>query len=155
MNKNEWMSKIRVSKEFHFDMAHALWNYDGLCRHIHGHSYKLQITIIGTPIAEPSNKKLGMVLDFADLKRVVKGPVVEYLDHSLVLYKEAADFIPKIPNEMYEKVHIFDFQPTCENLVLYIAEKVKSNLPEAIDLYSVRLYETATSFADWFASDNQ
>jgi len=149
------MSKIRVSKEFHFEMAHALWKYDGLCRHIHGHAYKLQITIIGEPIEDPNDKKLGMVLDFTDLKRVVKGTIVDYFDHSLVLYKKAEDYIPREPNEMYEKVHLFDFQPTCENLVLYIAENVKTHLSAGIDLYSVRLYETATSFAEWYASDNQ
>ena len=149
------MDKIRVSKEFHFEMAHALWNYDGLCRHIHGHSYKLQITIIGKPIEEVNNKKLGMVLDFTDLKAMVKGPVVEYLDHSLVIYRKAAEYIPGASNEMYEKVHVLDFQPTCENLVLFIAEKVKSQLSAGIELYSVRLYETPTSFAEWYASDNQ
>ena len=66
------MKKVRVSKEFHFEMAHALWNYDGLCRHIHGHSYKLFITIIGEPIEDSHDTKLGIVLDFADLKAVVK-----------------------------------------------------------------------------------
>lgn len=149
------MNKIRVSKEFHFEMAHALWNYDGLCRHIHGHSYKLQITIVGEPILDTNDKKLGMVLDFADLKMVAKGPVVDFLDHSLVIYKEARDYIPRIPNEMYEKVHVVDFQPTCENLVLYIAGIIKSRLSRGVDLYSVRLYETPTSFAEWLASDNQ
>jgi 6-pyruvoyltetrahydropterin/6-carboxytetrahydropterin synthase len=149
------MNKIRVSKEFHFDMAHALWNYDGLCRHIHGHSYKLQITIMGEPIVDTKDNKWGMVMDFADLKAVVKGPIVDYFDHSLVIYREAGKHIPREPNEMYEKVHVLDFQPTCENLVQHIAEIVKSHLAAGIDLFSVRLYETATSFAEWYASDNQ
>jgi 6-pyruvoyltetrahydropterin/6-carboxytetrahydropterin synthase len=149
------MKKIRVSKEFHFEMAHALWKYDGLCRHIHGHSYKLLITIIGEPIEDTNNQKLGMVLDFSDLKAAVKGPVVDFFDHSLVINKGAEDYLPEEPNEMYEKVHLFDFQPTAENLVLYIVEKVKRRLPQGVDLYSVRLYETATSFAEWHASDNQ
>jgi len=149
------MKNVRVSKEFHFEMAHALWNYDGLCRHIHGHSYKLFISIIGKPITETKDPKLGMVLDFGDLKALVKGPVVDYFDHSLVINKEAENHRPKEPNEMYDKVHLVDFQPTCENLVIYIAEKIQALLPPGIGLFSIKLYETATSYAEWYASDNQ
>ena len=136
-------------------MAHALWNYDGLCRHIHGHSYKLIITIIGEPIEDSNDQKLGMVLDFADLKVVVKEPVVDYFDHSLVINRGAENYLPDEPNEMYDKVHLMDFQPTCENLVLYIAEKVQARLSPGIGLYSVKLYETATSYAEWYAADNK
>ncbi len=136
-------------------MAHALWNYDGLCRHIHGHSYKLIITIIGEPIEDSNDQKLGMVLDFGDLKVVVKEPVVDYFDHSLVINRGAENYLPNEPNEMYDKVHLMDFQPTCENLVLYIAEKVQARLSPGIGLYSVKLYETATSYAEWYAADNK
>jgi len=136
-------------------MAHALLNYDGLCRHIHGHSYKLIITIIGEPIEDSNDQKLGMVLDFGDLKVVVKEPVVDYFDHSLVINKGAENYLPNEPNEMYDKVHLMDFQPTCENLVLYIAEKVQARLSPGIGLYSVKLYETATSYAEWYAADNK
>ena len=149
------MKKVRLTKEFHFEMAHALLNYDGVCRHIHGHSYKLFITVIGEPIAKTDDHKLGMVLDFADLKAVVKGPVVDYFDHSLVINKGAESALPAEPNEMYEKVHLVDFQPTCENFVIHIAETVSPRLPSGVDLFSVRLYETATSFAEWYATDNQ
>ena len=149
------MKRIRVTKEFHFEMAHALWNYDGVCKHIHGHSYKLFITIRGEPINDPGDPKLGMVLDFGDLKRIVKEPVVDFLDHSLVLNRAAGDVIPDDSNQMYKKVNLFDFQPTCENLVLYIADTILPLLSPGIDLYSVRLYETASSFAEWYISDNQ
>jgi len=148
------MKKVRVSKEFNFEMAHALLNYDGLCRHIHGHSYKLLISIIGEPISESSSQKLGMVMDFGDLKTLVKGPIVDFFDHALVINSEAKQYLPEEPNEMYDKVHLVDFQPTCENLVIYIAEKVQALLPSGIGLFSVKLYETATSYAEWYASDN-
>jgi len=136
-------------------MAHALWQYDGLCKHIHGHSYKLFVTIIGEANQNVEDPKLGMVLDFSDLKSIVKEPIVDYFDHSLVVYEAAAGHIPEEKNEMYEKMHIMDFQPTCENLVLYIAKKVGARLPSNIRLFSVKLYETATSFAEWYATDNQ
>jgi len=149
------MKRIRVTKEFHFEMAHALWNYDGVCKHIHGHSYKLFVTIAGEPINDASDPKLGMVLDFTDLKKVVKEPIVDKLDHSLVLNSAAGGKIPDDSNQMYKKVHLFDFQPTCENLVLYIVDIVLPLLAPGVDLYSVRLYETASSFAEWYMVDNQ
>jgi 6-pyruvoyltetrahydropterin/6-carboxytetrahydropterin synthase len=149
------MKKVRVSKEFRFEMAHALWKYDGICKHIHGHSYILHVTISGEPIEDVSDPKRGMVLDFADLKSIVKGPVVDFLDHSLVLHRDAKIHLPKTSSPMYDKVHLMDFQPTCENLVIYIAEKVRKRLPPGIELFSVKLYETATSYAEWFVSDNQ
>jgi len=135
-------------------MAHALWNYDGACRNIHGHSYKLFVTLVGEPISDSNNPKFGMVLDFKDLKHLIKGPVVEFLDHSLVVYRAADGETLTSVREMYEKVHVFDFQPTCENLVLYIVEKIQSLLSPEIELHAVKMYETATSFAEWFADDN-
>jgi 6-pyruvoyltetrahydropterin/6-carboxytetrahydropterin synthase len=153
--KDADMRKIRLTKEFHFEMAHALWNYDGVCKHIHGHSYKLFVTIAGEPINDPGDPKLGMVLDFGDLKKIVKEPVVDMLDHSLVLNRTAGETIPSDSNQMYNKVHLFDFQPTCENLVLYIVDKILPLLTPGLELYSVRLYETASSFAEWYVVDNQ
>ena len=66
------MARIRITKEFKFETAHALMGYDGLCKHIHGHSYELLVTVIGHPIEDESNPKLGMVMDFGDLKKIVK-----------------------------------------------------------------------------------
>lgn len=146
--------KIRVTKEFDFEMAHALWNYDGACKNIHGHSYRLFVTLAGTPIADSRNPKFGMVLDFKDLKEMVRGPVVDFLDHSLVVYREADGEVLSTVRTMYEKVHVFDFQPTCENLVLFIVETIEKMLPPGLDLHAVKLYETATSFAEWYAEDN-
>jgi len=149
------MGRIRLTKEFDFEMAHALWNYDGACRNIHGHSYRLFVTLIGIPVADSKDPKFGMVLDFKDLKALVKGPVVDFLDHSLVLYKEAGGEVLSHIKSMYKKVHLFDFQPTVENLVLFIVDTIRGKLPPYLDLHSVKLYETATSYGEWFAEDNQ
>jgi len=149
------MERIRVTKEFDFEMAHALWNYDGACKNIHGHSYKLFVTLIGEPNTDIHDPKLGMVIDFKDLKFMIKGPVVDFFDHSLVIYKEAEGESLSAVREMYEKVHIFDFQPTCENLVLYIVKKIQSLLSPGLELHTVKLYETATSFGEWYAADNR
>ena len=68
------MSRIRVTKEFSFEMAHMLEGYDGPCSEIHGHSYRLFVTVAGTPCSDPQNPKYGMVIDFGVLKRIVGGP---------------------------------------------------------------------------------
>jgi len=147
------MKKIRVTKEFTFEMAHALWNYDGPCKNIHGHSYRLFVTIIGTPIKDKDNPKFGMVMDFKDLKTTVKSSVVDPLDHALVVFKDAEGDSLNSVRQMYSKVHVFDFQPTCENLVQYIADELLEKIPENTELFSLKLYETATSYAEWYAAD--
>lgn len=148
------MPKIRVTKEFHFEMAHALWEYDGLCKNIHGHSYKLYVTIIGEPINDKKNPKNGMVLDFGDLKSIVNSKIVDIFDHAIVFSSLAPtkDFLNV--KQMFERIEIMDFQPTCELLVADFAERIKPELPTGITLFSLKLYETGTAYAEWFASDN-
>lgn len=148
------MAKIRVTKFYDFEMAHALWNYDGLCKNIHGHTYKLYITVIGEPIANPSDQKNGMVIDFGNLKRIIKGEIVDKLDHSLVLNSQSPHEKLLQLNEMYERHFVFDFQPTCENLVIWMVHKIKPLLPQGVELKKVKLYETASSSAEWDAADN-
>lgn len=148
------MAKIRVTKQFGFEMSHALLNYDGLCRSIHGHSYKLQITVTGEPMQEPGHSKDGMVIDFSILKKLLHENIVSPLDHSLMINQEAPVDKLNALGQMYERHHVVPFQPTTENLVVYIAEKVQPLLPEHIQLFSVRLFETSSSFAEWYAADN-
>ena len=149
------MRNVRVTKEFTFEMAHALWNYDGACKNIHGHSYRLFVSIIGEPLQDEDNPKFGMVIDFKDLKEITKTNIVDVLDHSLVVYKKAEGESLDAVKSMYQKVYSFDFQPTCENLVIYIAKILKKKLPPNLSLHKIKLYETATSFAEWVAADNQ
>jgi len=148
------MTKIRVTKFYDFEMAHALWNYDGLCKNIHGHSYKLYVTVIGEPIDDENNLKNGMVIDFSDLKSIVKDQIVDKFDHSFVVYKNAPHKKLLELNEMYARHHVVDFQPTCENLVVHFVNIIRSLLPEGVKLKNVKLYETASSSAEWDADDN-
>jgi len=148
-------SVIRVTKEFKFEMAHALWNYDGPCRNVHGHSYRLFVTLSGVPVSEPANPKNGMVIDFTDLKSIVRKHIVNVFDHSVVVSrqfdKEKTDMFAK----MFGNTVLVDYQPTCENLVSDFADRLSGNLPSGVTLYSLKLYETATSYAEWVASDNK
>ncbi len=149
------MAKIRLTKEFRFEMAHALWDYDGLCKNIHGHSYILAVTVIGEPGTNPDSPKLGMVMDFGELKRIVKEEIVDRLDHTFVLSSRSPhEKFRGIP-QMLDRFEVVDYQPTCENFLIDFAERIKNRLPENVKLYSLKLNETANSFAEWFAEDNE
>ena len=143
---------VRITKEFKFEMAHALHGYDGLCKNIHGHSYKLFVTVKGEIKNDKGNPKDGMVLDFDILKSIVKPDIINKYDHSLVLNANSPH--SEIDLSAFEKVFFLPFQPTSENLVTDFALKIKSKLPQEIELYKVVLSETATSFAEWNSQDN-
>jgi 6-pyruvoyltetrahydropterin/6-carboxytetrahydropterin synthase len=148
------MANIRVTKEFNFEIAHALWNYDGPCANIHGHSYRMFVTVIGEPIDDENNPKNGMVIDFGDLKKIVNQEIIIPLDHSITLHDKAFESFKDIPNAMFNKKYIVNYQPTCENMVIDFVSKIKKRLPANLKLHSLKLHETATSFAEWFADDN-
>lgn len=145
---------IRVTKEFPFEMSHVLWNYDGPCKNVHGHSYRLFVTISGHPYENSENPKNGMVMDFSDLKQIVRREIVDLFDHSVVLSnnidRERAESFKK----MFGNTVLVNYQPTCENLVADFALRIAPHLPEGVKLYSLKLHETATSFAEWYASEN-
>jgi len=148
-------SMIRVTKEFGFEMAHVLCNYDGPCRNVHGHSYKLFVTIAGNPVDDPDNPKNGMVMDFTDMKRIIKNEIINVFDHSLVISTRFDREKLDIFSSMFGNVVVVEYQPTCENLVSDFANRLGRKLPESIVLHSIKLYETATSFAEWYSADNQ
>ena len=148
------MTKIRLTKEFRFEAAHALLKYDGLCKNIHGHSYILRITIKGSPIEDVNSPKLGMVMDFSELKKMVKNEIVDRFDHSVILNKKAAHQSFETIEDMFDRIHLFDYQPTCENMLVDFVDRIKAKIPNNVELVSVQLYETATSFAEWLAEDN-
>jgi len=143
---------IRITKEFKFEMAHALHGYDGLCKNIHGHSYRLWVTISGKVLKLNGDKKDGMVMDFDILKSIVKPEIIEKYDHSLVLNANSSH--AEIDLSAFEKVFLLPYQPTSENLVADFALKIKNRLPDHIELYKVVLSETATSFAEWHSKDH-
>ena len=144
---------IRITKEFKFEMAHALHAYDGLCKNIHGHSYKLRVTVKGKVRNENGHVKDGMVIDFAELKEIVKPEIIDKYDHSLVLNANSPH--ASIDLSVFEKVFYLPYQPTSENLVMDFATLIQSKIPKRITLCKVILSETATSFAEWNLEDNQ
>lgn len=149
------MQFIRITKEFKFEMAHALSGHDGPCRHIHGHSYELFVTIKGQPLNNPSSPKNGMVMDFGDLKKTVKIAIIDRFDHALVLNSRFKSEFCETDNDLFAKVIWVDFQPSSENLLIYFAETLKPLLPATVQLHSLKLRETVTSYAEWYSEDNE
>lgn len=150
------MDKIRITKQFHFETGHALYGYDGKCKNVHGHSYSLFVTVIGTPITNTSNVKYGMVIDFGDLKKIVNKNIVDKFDHATVFNKHTPHI--ELAKELEKRGHsiiLVDYQPTSEMMLVDFAKIIKKELPQNIKLHSLKLQETATSYAQWFAKDQE
>ena len=139
---------LRLTKQFSFEMAHALPAYEGKCRNIHGHSYKFFVTVEGTPLSQDGAPTDGMVLDFHSLKECVEKHIIEAFDHALVL--------PRLKNASPDtglggygaKLILVDFQPTTENLLIHFARLLDGQFPPGVRLHSLKLYETETSCAE-------
>ena len=147
------MAIVRLTKTFTFEMAHALFNYDGKCKNIHGHSYKLEVTVKGKPADKSADPKDGLLIDFGDLKKIVNANVVDIFDHALVMKKDYSDELLHSLSANFELIRYVGYQPTCENLISDFADKITSSLPEGVDLHHLVLHETATAFCEWFAED--
>ena len=149
------MSTIRITKQFNFETGHALYGYDGKCKNLHGHSYKLSVTVIGTPIKDATNVKYGMVIDFGDLKKIVKEEIVDIFDHATVFNKNTPHL--ELGEELQKRGHnviLTNYQPTSENMVIDFAKRIEARLPKTIQLFSLKLQETETAYAEWYATDN-
>jgi 6-pyruvoyltetrahydropterin/6-carboxytetrahydropterin synthase len=146
------MAVLRITKEFRFEGAHALPGYDGKCRNIHGHSYLMYVTVKGENLNGTNSPKEGMVVDFKQLKAIVNENIVDVLDHALIMH--AASPLSQELAQAYPNVIMVDFQPSTENLICWFAQVLSGKLPQGIELFSIKLYETAGSFAEWYASDN-
>ena len=124
-------------------MAHALKDYDGKCSNIHGHNFKLMVTVQGVPINDPRSAKNGMVIDYVDLKQIVNERIIKQYDHALVV----PDGSPFASIEG-TRIIVVPFQPTSENLLVHFASLLEGGLPKGVSLQSLRIYETDTSYAE-------
>lgn len=144
------MEKLRITKIFSFEMAHALKDYEGLCRNVHGHSYRLWVTVIG----EPESNGSGMLMDFSLLKKCVKENIVDKFDHALAISKgEDMEFVSQMKKRC-DKLLIMPTLPTSEMLICRFVDLLNGKLPENVRLYSMKLAETDTSYVEWYAEDN-
>jgi 6-pyruvoyltetrahydropterin/6-carboxytetrahydropterin synthase len=128
---------FEVAKEIHFCYGHRLLNYDGKCRHLHGHNGRAVITL-----AAPGLDDLGMVMDFTRIKRVVGGWIDEELDHRMLLHRDD----PALPflKDQGEPVVVLDVNPTAENIARLIHDFARE---QGFPVTQVQLWETENSYA--------
>jgi len=137
---------ITVTRKVEFEAAHMLYKYDGACRNLHGHSYKLEVTIEGVP-----DEQYGFVMDFKELNQILKEVVP---DHMFISNKTLPDNsterqIVKILREANMAIREYDFVPSAENMVANFAKEVQEKLPEGLTVIKACLWETTNSFATW------
>ena len=143
---------ISITRRLEFDAGHRIPNHDGQCKHLHGHRYAIELTLSGEIANHPGQADDGMVLDFADIKRLSNQYVVEPWDHAFLVAKEdqgLVDFLNSLPNH---KTVVMEHVPTVENL----AQAAFNNLSPLFDkafagrlqLTAIRLYETPNCWAD-------
>jgi 6-pyruvoyltetrahydropterin/6-carboxytetrahydropterin synthase len=130
---------FRVTKEIHFCYGHRLLNYEGKCRHLHGHNGKAVITL-----ETPGLDALGMVVDFTEIKRLVGRWIDETLDHKMLLHRDD----PVIPElrRLGEPVVVLEVNPTAENIAKLIFERAAAH---GLPVTEVTLWETENSFATY------
>ena len=149
---------LTATKEFTFDCAHRLMGHNGLCRNVHGHTYRLQVTI--RYLNEKEDQTLrggssdGMVMDFKFLKGIVTQHIISEYDHAYVCETVEEDVVAALLNEMRMRVVEMGRRPTAENMALHFAEILRGELPLFTHLVSVRVWETPTSFAEVVVDEN-
>lgn len=129
----------RVTRELHFCYGHRLLNYDGKCRHLHGHNGRAVITLEAARL-DP----LGMVMDFSRIKRVVHAWIDETLDHKMILHRD--DPILPLLRQQGEPVYELDVNPTAENIAKLIYDFAAA---QGFPVVEVRLWETESCFATY------
>jgi 6-pyruvoyltetrahydropterin/6-carboxytetrahydropterin synthase len=138
---------LKLTKIFHFETAHAIHGYEGACKNIHGHSYELHVTVTADTFSDDFIQAPGFVIDFKEIKKVVKEQVIVNLDHKLLLSKQ---FITENKyTSQQENIMVWEIEPTAENLLLYIKKILTSSLPAFVQLSYLKLYETKDSYAEW------
>lgn len=132
---------MKIAKEFRWEMGHRLPDHFGLCKNIHGHSYKMIVEFEG----ELNNDQ--MVIDYYDVERIIN-PIIEKLDHAFMVNKQdemVIDFLEKIKS----KKVVVDFHATAENICNYFLDRIKkSSLPSNIHAIKVKVFETQFDYAE-------
>lgn len=141
---------LKLTKIFHFEAAHAIHGYEGQCKHIHGHSYELHVTFATKMDTEKYIPGPGFIIDFKEIKKIVKNEIIVNFDHKLILSKQYIKDNNYIVNP--ENIVIWEMEPTVENLLLFIKEVISQLIPSHIELDNLIMYETKDSYAQWTKS---
>jgi len=138
---------ITITKIFRFETAHAIHQYQGSCKNIHGHSYELHVSVKAKQSSEAYISGTGIIFDFKELKEIVQSQVVKVLDHKLLLSKGYLDAGKQ--DFLADELVIFDAEPTAENMLIFTRDQIHKALPAHVQLHSLKLRETRDSYAEW------
>lgn len=148
---------LSATKEFTWDMAHMLCGHQGLCKNLHGHTYKMEVTVClkNGLVQEGRGPAEGMVVDFKEVSTIVKSLIVEPLDHATMIYYGTTDEFEKelgaLLSKYEKKCYLVDYRPTAENMAIMFLHQINKALVEQEKPYlavKIRLYETPTSYAE-------
>jgi 6-pyruvoyltetrahydropterin/6-carboxytetrahydropterin synthase len=142
------LGEVSVCKIFTFDSAHQLIGHKGKCSNLHGHTYKLEVVLKGKPSTEAGHSDEGFVVDFSDIKAIVQQTLVDRLDHAFLAMGNEP--VLEALQNSGSKVALLGFRTTAENMSAYVAYQLKQ---ASLPLYSVKLWETPTSWAEVMAAD--
>lgn len=150
------MKKVTIVKEFSWDMAHMLAGHDGLCSNLHGHTYRMQVEVsrLDGGVSQKCGSSQGMVVDFKDLKDIVKSKIIKPMDHCFMYWKDSTDDveheIAKLLKKSGKKVVEVSYRPTAEEMALNFFEELSKELENhKLELLSVRVWETPESYAEF------
>ena len=138
---------FKTAKQFTFDMAHMLDGHDGKCKNLHGHTYILQVEVSGN-LHEQGAKK-GMVMDFADLKDIVKAHILDKMDHAFIYdtTSERETQVADLLNKLNSKTYGIATRTTAEEMTRHIFNVLKTEAKLPVSL--IRLWETPSSYCEY------
>jgi len=132
---------MKIAKEFRWEMGHRLPEHFGLCKNIHGHSYKMLVEFDG------ELDKNGMIIDYYDVEKIIN-PIIKKLDHAFMVSKDDKKVLEFLEKTNSKKI-VVDYQSTAENICLYLLNEVKkAGLPQNVNEIKVRVYETEHDYAE-------
>ena len=132
---------MRVAKEFRWEMGHRLPFHEGLCKNLHGHSYKMLVEFTG------ELNEHGILVDYYDIKKIV-GPIVDELDHSIIVNKKDTELIDML-SKLNSRHVIINADTTAENICTYFLHKIKqTGLPASVSKIKLRVFETENTYAE-------
>ena len=142
---------MKIGKVIQWDMGHRVLNHRSVCKGLHGHRYKAEICVEGNLIEEKGASEEGMVIDFADIKKVAQKFIQEELDHAFMVWVRDHELLEFFKSSQGHKPVIVPFTPTAENVAAYIFNKLKDKFTDVfktgLKLQSVKLWETPSSYA--------
>ena len=143
-----------ITTRLEFDAGHRIPNHKSNCKNLHGHRYAIEVTVTGPIHDDSKSSDFGMVIDFSDVKKIIKDLVVDRWDHAFIVYqddKEIVNFLNTLPNH---KTVIFPVVPTAENMAseayLTLSSEFNNRFNHQLKIKQIRIYETPNSWADAF-----